>query len=98
MNINLTSKNVSYDSNGLGYHFGGHFNSNAQVLSFNIDIMDPNNIDNILTLFNDEFKPAIIASIQNDIIPAASIEPEEEQEPTDSDIPKEEENVEGGNE
>lgn len=80
MDIVMTSKNVDYNANGEGYHFGAHFNSNAQVLSFNIDIMNPAELDEIINLFAEEFKPAIIDLIEEDIVVPEPIEPDEPEE------------------
>lgn len=83
MDIIMTSKNVDYNANGAGYHFGAHFNSNAQILSFNIDVMNPAALDDIVDLFNEEFKPAIYELIEDDIVipEPPEEEPEEEVEP-----------------
>lgn len=84
MNINCTSKRVDYDTDGTGYHFGAHFNSNAQVLSFNIDIGDMSKIDEIIGLFEEEFKPEIMEYIEEDIvIPEVPEEEPAEEEPTE---------------
>lgn len=83
MDIVMTSKNVDYNTNGAEYHFGAHFNSNAQILSFNIDVMNPTALDDIIDLFNEEFKPAIYELIEDDIVipEPPEEEPEEEVEP-----------------
>ena len=93
LNINMTAKNVDYNADGVGYHFGAHFNSNAQVLSFNIDIMDPTKVDELIELFNEEFQPEIMSYIEEDIIiPEPIPEPEEEQEEGSEELPPEGEN------
>ena len=94
MNIIMTAKNVDYNADGAGYHFGAHFNSNAQVLSFNIDIMDPTKVDELIELFNEEFKPEIMSYVEEDIVipePAPQPEEEEEANPEDEVEPNSEE-------
>ena len=103
MEINVTSKNVSYDSNTAIAHYGAHFNSQAQVLSFNIDVMNPAVYEDALAEF-ETFKSEVMELIEPDIIypePAPEVEPEEGGEEGGGDIdpnPVEEENNEGGNE
>jgi hypothetical protein len=98
MNINCTSKRVDYDTDGTGYHFGAHFNSNAQVLSFNIDIGDMSKIDEIIELFKEEFKPEIIEYIEEDIVIPEIPEEEPTEEEPEEEIPDEESPEEGENE
>jgi hypothetical protein len=98
MNINCTSKRVDYDTDGTGYHFGAHFNSNAQVLSFNIDIGDMSKIDEIIELFKEEFKPEIIEYIEEDIVIPEVPEEEPTEEEPEEEIPDEESPEEGENE
>ena len=98
MNINCTSKRVDYDTDGTGYHFGAHFNSNAQVLSFNIDIGDMSKIDEIIELFEEEFKPEIIEYIEEDIVIPEIPEEEPTEEEPKEEIPDEESPEEGENE
>lgn len=98
MNINCTSKRVDYDTDGTGYHFGAHFNSNAQVLSFNIDIGDMSKIDEIIGLFEEEFKPEIMEYIEEDIVIPEVPEEEPTEEEPEEEIPDEENPEEGENE
>ena len=98
MNINCTSKRVDYDTDGTGYHFGAHFNSNAQILSFNIDIGDMSKIDEIIELFEEEFKPEIIEYIEEDIVIPEVPEEEPTEEEPEEEIPDEESPEEGENE
>ena len=100
MEIIVTSKNISYDSNTGIAHFGAHFNSQAQVLSFNIDIMDPPRKDEAFTEF-ETFKTEVMQLIDPDIIYPEPMPEEDEEEinPVEENIDNNgEETEEGGNE
>lgn len=99
-NIIMTNRNVGYDAQGSNYHFSARFNQNAQILSFGVDILNVAAFDEVMELFEEEFKPSIYELIEDSIVIPEPLPDQPEEEPVDEpedgeeDAPSEEGNEE----